>query len=192
MPNLIDSSYFIRDINLPYEGSATQIIEQDIPLYEGEYLRKVLGVAFADLFIANQTDQRFIDLKNGKSYGTEYYWQGLVNTTMKTSPIANYVYYNHVRNNAQKLGASGAYVSKSENATMVSPVDKLSLAWQGMAKMNWDMYDYLVANADVYPEFNINQWWGTNPIPPSLYHRLRGARYGVNEMYNPSFVSRVW
>jgi hypothetical protein len=181
--SFIDSTYFVRSLDLGLSGKNTELaeIQSNINYYENEYLVKTLGQSLADALIASPTDARFVDLLNGKEYtvnGTTKKWQGLVNTTMKTSPIANYVYYCIVKDRAERMSVVGNVVNDTENSTRVNPGDKMVQAWRGMAEWNIQMYDYIIANANVYPEYE--------------YHMFKGFSYGFyyssncNPMYSRS------
>ncbi|PHJ53862.1 hypothetical protein VF04_35035 [Nostoc linckia z7] len=193
---LITPDYFVRDILIENadKGSIIASLTDSINVYEPEYLDGVMGVSFAQLFLANISDSRFQDLLNGKVYeynGESYRWQGLVNGTTKTSPIADYVFYQYVKNNAQTISGVGAVTSNAENSTRVSPVDKMVLAWRKMVKVNQDMYYFLERNKDTYPEFDTNIWYYSyatyyryfntwnDRINPFYYHNGGGNRVGI-------------
>lgn len=188
---LITPSYFVRDLLIGSSDSANVIaaLTDAINVYEPEYLDGVMGVSFAQLFIDNISESRFQDLLNGKVYeynGVEYRWQGLVNATAKISPIANYVYYQYVRNTAQTMSGVGAVTSNAENSTRVSPVDKMVMSWRNMVVMNQEMYYFLTRNEETYPEFDSNIWY-REMLNTSYYGCFRNIRgLTLNSLYNPN------
>lgn len=70
------------------------------------------------------------------------------------SPIANYVYYQFIENNAMNTVLIGTVVSKTDNNRNVNPVPKLVDAWNRMADMLYGLYGFLQANKDTYPEWS--------------------------------------
>lgn len=187
MANLIDYSYFWGKLQTGWSGTTEQLSTANkyIALYEPEYLKGVLGQSLYAAYLATPTAQRFLDILNGKTYtynDTEYIWQGLVNTMMKISPIANYVFFYYVRDNATSMTTVGNTSNTTENSTRVSPTDKLVFAWQGMAEVNISLYHFLSRNADTYPEFNTNIWYECNLN--TVYYRPYRFR-NVNPLFNP-------
>lgn len=195
---LIDATYLQGNLTIgSNDPSVVLYVNNLIAMYENEYLQGTLGYSLMKALLAAPTEQRFIDLLNGKEYtynNTVYYWQGLRNATTKRSPIANYVYYMYLKNTAQSQAGIGTVVPNAENATKTSPVDKMAFAWQDMVRVNLEMYQYLVANASVYPEFDNNIYYQNRRaqiIPPWWCKPF--CDYGnVSQFYNPSYISRVW
>jgi len=192
MANQINKDYFVRDIlvsriNTP-EGSAS--IDSSIDKFEKEALLKVLGYDLYQLFIANPTDQRFIDLSEGKEFEFDFCgktikrkYVGLKNAE-KESLIAYYVYFKHQSNNETFSSTVGEVKPSTENASSVSARMKLTRAWNKFIELSGDLnktdykkfyglycfdqldlstyqhvntdpslFNYLLANKDVYPEW---------------------------------------
>jgi hypothetical protein len=109
MANLIDTNYFVRDINVP-SGSTVELkapLTAAIVRYEPEYLKKLLGYTLwkaVQVEIDSGVYTLYGDLVNGAEFSFEYYgqtittkWEGLINAS-KISPIAYYTYYKQREN----------------------------------------------------------------------------------------------
>lgn len=93
--------------------------------------------------------------------GDTYFYYG--NTTelegsdsdsdLKESPIANFIYYWYQRSQVTNTGGVGESKTQTENAIPVSPGEKMASAWNKMVEMNVQMYRFLNANKDTYPEW---------------------------------------
>lgn len=160
---LIDNSYFVRGILITQIGdvnsATTSVLNDFIATYEPEFLRKALGYSFYKIMTENPTEQRFIDLIEGKEYtlnGVTDKWEGFKND-QKLSPIANYLYVKYWQVNVQATGGLGIQVNNVEHAHTVSPAQKMTQAWSDMLYMLRKMYQFLYANQDLYPEFQIDQ-----------------------------------
>lgn len=69
------------------------------------------------------------------------------------SPIANYVYWHWMKDATTQTVALGQVKSKSENAEIVSPAEKMVRAWNEMSEWVEELYYYFNANYSVYPEW---------------------------------------
>ena len=192
MANQINKDYFIRDIlvsriNTP-EGSAS--IDSSIDKFEKEALLKVLGYDLYQLFIANPSDARFVDLSVGAEFEFDFCgktikrkYVGLKNAE-KESLIAYYVYFKHQSINETFSSTVGEVKPSTENASPASARMKLTRAWNKFIELSGDLnktdykkyyglyyfdqldlstyqhvntdpslFNYLLANKDVYPEW---------------------------------------
>ena len=137
MANLIDKTYFVGDISLPsqkLDGTLSNI-DSYITKYEKEILMQLLGYDLYKDFIANPTDARWVEFKDGAEYtvksgASEYTvkWNGLVNTDL-VSLIAYYIYFNYMRDLVTHTSGIGEVLSASENAARITPSDKMVHAW---------------------------------------------------------------
>jgi hypothetical protein len=117
------------------------------------------GVVSPDFSMTGST----ITLLNGDAFapGEKYYIHLLsigstINYTgINISPIANYVYFYYMRDNATQTTRNSEKLSKSANATDVSPENKQRAAWNEMVWMNKKLYGYLRANNVTYG-YNLN------------------------------------
>jgi len=160
--SLVNSSFFIRDINL-VNLNQTAVLERlnsFISRYEAECLRKILGRPLYDL-VLSESSERITDLIYGTGYqspvGFDRYWEGMVHD-VDVSLIANYVYFFFQEANAKQTTGTGTKTSKAESAEAVSPADKMVKAWaffasetRAMCSFLWNQKDIL--GARVYPEF---------------------------------------
>lgn len=170
MANLINTSFFIRKLNLVNIGKTevdqryTSFIDQ----YEKECLLKILGYPLYSLTGAWAVG-RMQDIKNGSDWidcnGVTQHWQGLVHDTT-ISLIANYVYYQIQEDDAQKTTGVNTQVPKGQNAVYVSPADKMCSAWNFFSLETYDLISFLWNKKDesgvrVYPEFTASQYTKT-------------------------------
>lgn len=155
--SLIDNTYFIRGLSLAQLDQAAQVarLTQYQASHEPRFLEYVLGYSFNKLFQANLTDARFVALKNGAEYtynDVTGKWKGFSNAE-KVSPIANYIFYYWLKDDAEKTVGIGVAQSQAENATMSSPRYLMLSAWNEMIYMVKSMNTFLAANAATYPEY---------------------------------------
>ena len=168
--SLIDSSYFIHDINIP-TGQFSDL-QGFINRYEPEILTDLLGYELAKEVIAydaETSDQRIIDLVEGKEYTVKanggrdqlIKWGGLINAEKK-SLIAYYVYYWDMRAKATHTATVGEVKRKGENSVNAEQNAKIMNAWTrmlslfgfcGQANTEPSALNFLDANAADYPEW---------------------------------------
>lgn len=165
--SLINSSFFIRDINLVNlsEPKVLERLNYFIAKYETELLRKILGLSLYNALLS-ESSQRITDLSYGTGYtiqnGFERYWYGLVHDT-NISLIANYVYYYYQQANALQTTGTSTKASKSEAGVSSSPRDKMVSAWKFFAEETRLMCSFLWNKQDddgnrVYPEFTSDNY----------------------------------
>jgi hypothetical protein len=183
MANLINEDYFIRDINIPANSPGLQSkLTSWITEYQEEVLIKVLGYDLYSKFIVDPIlEQRFIDIRDGKEFEFEFCGKtvkrkyiGLSNIK-KESLIAYYAYYFIARDNASYTASIGEVKPQGENSITANPSEKLVNAWNkfvelsGLINCRWfdkfdlssyvhfddkpSLYNFLLANKDVYPEW---------------------------------------
>ena len=168
----IDKTYFFGELILSgvqdTEGAAA--LQLVIDSREDELLNKLLGYELNKAYQAALLlevgptpgpaillEQRFLDLREGKEYtngsGVLVKWPGLRFTvgTMKKSLIANYVYWNYVRDNHTFTTGSGE--KKSPLAINALPTAKLVRAWNEMVDWNYQLFDFLNFYPVIYPEY---------------------------------------
>lgn len=134
---LIDTTYFKADITLPasvLSGTFADINDY-IAKYEKEALIDLLGYTLYDDYIDNPTATRWTRFVTGYEYEVSYAgsthkvkWLGLTNTD-KVSLLAYYVYYQYLRYHITHTSAIGELLQRSENATKISPHQRLVNAW---------------------------------------------------------------
>jgi hypothetical protein len=155
MANLIDTSFFIRDIKIPnvtYPAIAENVT-QFIAKYEPQCLNLILGYDFYSLMLLELDTPRMQELLNGKGR-----WMGLVNQPQKDSLIAYYTYYFFEEAMATQSTGVATSITKDESAMNVSPADKMIAAWNQFSYRTREMYYFLtttkVDDALVYPEIS--------------------------------------
>lgn len=166
MANLINSEYFVHDINLPV-GQFSDLVSY-ITRYEKDILQSLLGYELYQLVKnSTATEGRIYDLINGKEYTIEYKgrdqlikWNGLVNTD-KVSLIAYYVYCQYLRGKASFQTTSGAVVPGNESGTAANQSFDMFEAWNAMRELYGyegqssiipSAYNFLKENESDYPE----------------------------------------
>lgn len=73
--------------------------------------------------------------------------------TKKTSPIANYVYWHWMADQATVTTGTGEKASAAANAVDASPARKMVRAWNQMVDWNCELVEFLLSNPADYPEF---------------------------------------
>lgn len=176
MPTIIDTSYFKGDLQIAQlaQQAVSAKATKYIDTYEPELLEKALGYelckAFTDGLTADPADARWVALRDGAEYtdrnGDLTKWDGFKNAK-KLSPIANYVYYHILCNDATWTTGSGEVTPNNENAKRESPTTKISAAWNNMVNMLCRMRGYLDANKVLYPE-----WKGWRLSQESYFRKI--------------------
>ena len=142
MTNLIDKTYFVADLLIPNIATETDVSDL-MDLYIARYQKKILvDLLGQDLYLAFETglaatspEQKWLDLRDGKTYTIEYdgadysiHWNGLVNDD-KESLLAYFTYFYFVREKHVQLTGVGSSVINQENATPVLPNSKIIEAY---------------------------------------------------------------
>jgi hypothetical protein len=120
----------------------------------------------------NGEEQRWKDLTDGKEYtrdGVPIKWDGLANSSLKLSPIANYVYCQYVENELTATGGAGEGKVQMQNAIAVTSARKIRKAWNRMVDMNNSLYRFLDTNDSVYTEWN--NWRNNIAFPIYLFKK---------------------
>ena len=174
---IIDHTYFTQKLSLPQRGNTEgqELIADFIEQYEEEYLKCALGYdlwkAFSDgIAGSGAVDQRWTDLLDGLEFtylSRNYNWDGFA--TAKKTPIANYVYYKWMEDQAEHNTLVGTAIQNADNNSRVNAVTKMVDAWNRMVDMNRTLWMFLKANADTYPEWVDESypywpWW--NEVDP--------------------------
>lgn len=162
----IDASYFFGPLTVAQKSDIN--VAANLLMFIDEHEEKLL----TDLFgyklykdykagiAAGSPAAKWTELRDGKEFttrsGIETKWRGLRFTigTAKKSLIANYVYWNWMRNEASNTTGTGEKVANSQNAVNASPAAKMTNAWNEMVTMVWELVEFLLSNEDVYPDFS--------------------------------------
>lgn len=158
---IITTDYFIRNIFIPQavnDAATRNRVEQFIRQHEPEVLVQLLGYPFYREFFENimgpSPVQKYEDLLFGAEYtdanGNLQKWMGFYNP-QKLSIIANYVYWNYMRNIHTTTTAGGESVQKSEGGYRTDARQKTCRAWNEMIRWVAGLKDYLNCRQTDYP-----------------------------------------
>lgn len=187
---IINSSYFTGKLNLPQTGNSegSLIVQDFIDTYEPAYLKELMGYPLWKAFTEGikgspPYEQRWVNLLSGAEYTVNdrsNMWLGL---KTKPSPIAAYVYYQFLEDQAQDTTLVGTAISKTTNAERANPVQKMVNAWNSMVATNLLFAEYMNANRSTYPE------WNGKPVHEFFYSRsfFWNWDYEYMETCNPLF-----
>jgi hypothetical protein len=164
---LIDQSYFVGELSIPTNTAGTlERLDLFIKKYEPELLQEILGYElYRDYKASAPIAVPYTYLQNGKEYtdrtGRLVKWQGLRQTSpVKKSLVANYVYYQWLRDQDTQNTTIGVAQAKSENAARVSPIDKMVNAWNEMSAWIKDLICFLEQHPDDFPQFRrVDRWY---------------------------------
>lgn len=163
-----DETYYRGDLNIPGTDEATkQRLKWFIENYEKELLLDLFGYGMYKLYSdeANIAEQRWVDLTTGVEYtcySKGYKWGGIGRL------LACYVYYHYMRDQSSKSTPVGEVKGKVENSNSASVNHKMIRAWNEMSESIVQMFYYLNAKKEVYPElytegggyyFTPYYWW---------------------------------
>jgi len=149
MANIIDTSFFVDDIELPNVNQAPikAGVEKSIALYEKEVLISLFGYSMYKDFLAATpiAGDKWDKLINGEEFTFTFegevvtrYWDGLKGFEKK-SLIAYYVYFMHRRKEVSYMAGVGTEVeAETENSTKVSLYEKLVWIWNEFLLMYGD------------------------------------------------------
>lgn len=165
--SFIDHTYFIADItigdisngNSPVVGNTVNL--DFIPRYEKKYLEQVLGYPLYTAFISGLAVMptpaaKWTELRDGVDYTVNnkpYRWNGFKNAE-KISPIAYYVYSMFQRDKAASATGTGTEVAAKQNATTISPADKIAWSYVQCKELTYSLHHYLEHNRETYTDFD--------------------------------------
>lgn len=150
---IIDQTYFTRELSIPnineVQTEAFETLEYFVDEYVRQLLRDALGIEVFNIldtyvidgaFDSTGAPQYIIDLVEGKEYvksGVTYKWSGLISTqgVFKKSLLANYVYYQWLKNSFSTQSGVGEVTLNPQNANLVNPTQKLVTAWNNFVTM---------------------------------------------------------
>lgn len=185
--SLINETYFIGELDIP-NTNRTDVVERlqfFIDKYEEKFLTDLLGYELYKNFKAGVTAypilSKWSSLRDGGEYtynGRLTKWNGLIQSNIPSSMIANYVYYHWMRNEVTQSTGLGEVSTKSENAVRVSPSGKMTRAWNEMVEQVWKLVAFLDTNVSDYTGWN---WYGdTESQYQAGYSRAR-----LKDMFYP-------
>jgi hypothetical protein len=162
MPNLIDSTFFVGNLNVPNPNTpqVSQRLDWFITRYEQTCLEQILGYSLYKLLLSENSD-RMTWIKTGAEFvdssGRTEKWKGLIYNT-NNSMIAAYVYFYVLESQATNNTGIGIATSDAESGQAFSPGDKMVFAWNMYAVDGRKLISYLwnkkVDGVRLYPEFD--------------------------------------
>lgn len=178
--SLIDTTYFVRDINVPLSANATlnTNFTNSINRYEDEILKMLLGYSLWKEFKAGLEEEspaeKWTNLRDGAEFSFTFdgqtittKWEGLANDS-KISLIAYYVYYMHRKFNDTEFTGLAERKSRSKDYIPVSPLHKLVWAYNSMV----DLYGAIPTRVRKVSTFlNVDSYEHWNDAP-SAYNFL--------------------
>lgn len=188
---LIDRTYFVGPLHIPQANASgvAENLDLHIQRYEPRYLRAAMGPsmyaafaaglaagsvpyfseAFSDAFLKSTLAVRWDWLVNGHTFSvnnTPVIWPGLASDE---SPIAAFVYWQWRKNHFTTTQSTGGETLGSyENATAVSPAQKMVDAWNGMVEQTRAL-SMILGTTGLYPEFAQREL-ACNPDSIDVYH----------------------
>ena len=115
---LIDRTYFTGMLSIAQsEGQNKDLLNYYIAQYEPDFMTRYLGYAFYQLVIT-ESSARMTAFKTGTTYtyeGVTHRWNGLayiIDANTRFSPIANYVYWHYIGENATHIGGVGQLIQR--------------------------------------------------------------------------------
>lgn len=174
MPSIISDLYFIRNLTIAQisQQPVLSSINDLIAINEPDLLIALLGVdlynAFQAGLLEDPIDPKWEALLNGGEYldrrNQKCIWHGLANDSRKTSVIANYVYYNYMKQTASWSAGVGEVLPTMINGSRFAGANKMVTAWNDMVDSNLAMIAYLNQHKETYPE------WHPIPFCNMLWH----------------------
>lgn len=163
----IDTTYFEGELSMGQITSAPVIaaVNLFIQKYEDDLLTKLLGYELykaykAGIAVTPTPDVKWTELRDGKEYtnsnGRLLKWNGLKfsNGSLKQSLIANYVYFQYLKDNISFTMGAGEAKPKSSSSDNVNPYPKMVRAWNEMVEWNWQLIEFLDEHEATYPEWD--------------------------------------
>lgn len=151
---LIDETYFIGELNIPNldQENVRQALTVFIAKYQKRFLTLLLGEDVYKDFVAG------IDVEEGVEIESQWIElrDKLVDCDTKESPIANYVYWFFMYNNATQTSGVGEIIANTENSMVVSPITKMVRAWNEMCDFVHGTQQWF---HDFYTEYDLNHDW---------------------------------
>ena len=187
--SLTDKTYFLYPpceipITDSSNGYSSSLVEKEntrinlsINIYEREYLKLILGEElYADYILDTKKDsidreQKWINFEQQLLSFNEIISETV---TLKTSPIACYIYCNYMIDNELNITQKATATNdKSQNQTVRSNYPFIKKAWDIMVSYNYTIVEWLLENKD---EFEIdNKEYNRN----GMAFLLKPQTYGI-------------
>jgi len=154
----LTSAYFVGELHIPNITGTTNPsvanfsnLMNFILKYEPEFLERMLGEDFYAEFVAGVTGSvtMWTNLY-AQIYTTVAQTIGVDTYTLYTSPAANYVYYQYMRNVQTVTVMSGEAKQANENALQVQNLMKMVQAYNKMKDMIADIWEWIEDRPTIY------------------------------------------
>lgn len=200
---LIDDTYFVGELNIANTDNPAVIenLNGFINKYQIKYLKMLLGDSLYAEFIAGITPVPIPGTDPQEYAPIDAKWANLLNaivqSDIKVCPIANFVYFYFVRDQAVYNAGINVVVAKGENSVTADSKVKTARAWNEMNELSYEVYKFLKVNVCIYGVipyqvyFNYNffgasldwysWWWG---------YGIRYSRY-IPEIYKPINILNI-
>lgn len=184
--NLIDTTYFVREIALPASSLTGTLADIDnfIVKYEREALIDLVGYTLYKQLKAGidagapYEHERWNRLITGHEYSITYLgdthlvkWNGLINSDL-VSLIAYYIFYQYVKHHATHTSGVGEILSVTENSVKISPAQRMVNAWNNFRELRGHPSEALI-NPTAYNFLNEFEDDATNGYDPWLFEVIR-------------------
>lgn len=158
---IIDRTYFWGNLDPAWRptavgNSAELRTRQDaeVDAYIAKYEDELLTLIFGDLkdaYVAGRASEPWSAVD-----------AFVVNSTTKTSIIANYAFFHYWNDKQYQVDSSGTFVKTREDGTVVSNSVKTIKAWNEMVDKIILLFEFITENLDTYvtgeDEFNYTGW----------------------------------
>lgn len=154
---LIDATYFIGELNIANrdQASVQSAITHFIGKYEDKYLYELMGKTLYEAYLAGIVEvpipTKWTNLQDK-----------IRNNTSKVSPIASYVYWWYMRNQASQTVGMGQAKPAAENAVIVSNIDKMVRSWNEMVDQTNVIAKFINDNKTDYPDYPYTPYWNND------------------------------
>lgn len=156
MNNFVEASDFVGKYSIPNLDKDTTSFENNyIAIYQKEILIKLLGYDLYLAFEAGLTESsplaKWTNLKTGSTYSVDSINK---NNAGCVDIVLKYIYVNYISINYEQLTGLGSVNFNAENATKVSPENKILSAWNSMYKDYYSVHDFISNNESDYPNWD--------------------------------------
>lgn len=155
MTNLVVYTDFIGDVDLPNLDKDVSGFNTFVTKFQKEILIKLLGYDLYLAFVAGLLEEpikaKWTDLKNGSTYQ--------IDSVNKQNPgvkdiVLYYIYCKWLSTHFEQLTGLGVIQSNSDNATIISPENKITTGWNNMLNYYYMVYNFISEKESDYPNWD--------------------------------------
>lgn len=158
---IVDRLYFrgLLQVENSNEQPVQGRLQYFIETFEPKFLRKLMGYDLYTSFEAGRivtptVPAIWTNLLTGSGN-----YPGLVTTDaagQKQSPIANYIYYWWLRDQATQNTALGQMIPAAQGGKRTNPMRKMEDVWNEMIERVWQFWEYLDVNKISYTDYKLD------------------------------------